>query len=105
MGWLSDYYARQAATAGGVSLAGLEGRALTDALLPFGSAGLHSALYAIPTIGVVLTFVLFAGARTVTADAEALRRWFRETAEANPSHGPFGAPVSKAPVPGAVGAE
>jgi predicted MFS family arabinose efflux permease len=105
MGWLSDFYARQAAAAGGVSLVGLEGKALTDALLPFGSAGLHSALYAIPTIGVVLTFVLFAGARTVTADAEALRRWFRETAEASPSHSPLGAPASKAPVPGAVGAE
>jgi MFS family permease len=54
-GWLSDWQARQAAAAGASAA---EARAL----------GLHSAMYVIPILMVLLVPVLLAGARTVRRD-------------------------------------
>ena len=68
-GLVSDYFTAQAATAAGV----LEHTAA--ALEPFRAAGLHSAMYVIPALVVLLALVLFAASRTVRRDIEALRAW------------------------------
>ncbi|HKG21192.1 MAG TPA: MFS transporter, partial [Blastocatellia bacterium] len=72
-GLASDYFTQQAAVAAG---AGDLSRA---ALEPFRAEGLHSAMYAIPVLGALLTLVLFAGSRTVAKDMERLQRWMRES--------------------------
>jgi MFS family permease len=59
-GMTSDYFTRRAAGAG------LSGHALE----PFRGAGLHSAMYLIPILSTVLTFVLLAATRTVARDAD-----------------------------------
>ncbi|MDQ3181923.1 MAG: MFS transporter [Acidobacteriota bacterium] len=72
-GILSDFFTKRAATAAGVldySQAVLE---------PFRAEGLHSAMYAIPILSVLLTLVLFAASRTVTKDIEKLQNWMRES--------------------------
>lgn len=102
-GWLSDFFARRAAAADGVVLTGLDGAAVAKALAPYAALGLQSSLFIIPVISVLLTFVLFAGARTVTADAEALRRWIRETVGGTPAG--VVEPRAGTAVPGTVGAE
>ncbi|HEX2123040.1 MAG TPA: MFS transporter [Thermoanaerobaculia bacterium] len=56
-GMLSDYFTRRAA-AGAAELE------------PFRGAGLHSAMYAIPVLSVLLALVLFAATRTVGRDME-----------------------------------
>jgi predicted MFS family arabinose efflux permease len=71
-GALSDYCTASAATAAGV----LDHTAQT--LEPFRAAGLHSAMYVIPALEVLLAVVLFAASRTVTRDVEALRSWSAE---------------------------
>jgi hypothetical protein len=48
-------------------------------LEPFRAEGLHTAMYIIPALGVLLTVVLFAASRTVTKDMEKLQRWMRES--------------------------
>ncbi len=68
-GMVSDYFTAQAATAAGVTVH------TTAALEPFRAAGLHSAMYIIPALAVLLALVLFAASRTVTRDVEALRTW------------------------------
>lgn len=74
MGALSDYYFRQAA-------AGLPVAEMTrQQLAPYIAEGLHSALYIIPVLGVLLAAVLFAGSMTVSKDMERLQRWMRESA-------------------------
>jgi fructose-specific phosphotransferase system IIC component len=50
-------------------------------LAPYIAEGLHSALYIIPILGVLLAIVLFAGSMTVAKDMERLQRWMRESAE------------------------
>lgn len=71
LGWLSDYYASQAMTEAGETV-----------LAPaFRAAGLHSAFYVVPIVSLLLTLVLLAGSRTVSADMEKLQRWMRESAE------------------------
>jgi MFS family permease len=70
-GVVSDYFTRRAAEAAGV--AGLTQQALE----PFRAEGLHSAMYVIPILGVLLTLVLLAAARTVRADMERLQSWMR----------------------------
>jgi hypothetical protein len=67
---LSDHFARKAMAAAGAT-------AMTET---FKAAGLHSAMYVIPCLCLLLAFVLFAAARTVPADMEKLRRWLREQA-------------------------
>jgi MFS family permease len=68
-GLVSDYFTGEAATTAGV----VEHTAQT--LEPFRAAGLHSAMYIIPLLAVLLAIVLFAASRTVSRDVEGLRRW------------------------------
>jgi len=76
-GLASDLFTARSAGAAGVT-------SLThQALEPFRAAGLHSAMYMIPALGVLLTLVLFAAARTVSKDAEKLQNWMRESAAAD----------------------
>ena len=72
-GLMSDFFTKQAAQAAGIT-------DFTQAALePFRAAGLQSAMYAIPILSVLLTFVLFAASRTVTKDVEKLQDWMRES--------------------------
>jgi MFS family permease len=72
-GLLSDIFTQRAAGAAGVTT-------LTQqALEPFRAAGLHSAMYIIPALGVLLALVLFAASRTVREDTEKLQRWMLES--------------------------
>jgi MFS family permease len=73
-GILSDFFTKRAAQTAGIldfSQAALE---------PFRAEGLHSAMYAIPILSVLLTLVLFAASRTVTMDIEKLQTWMHESA-------------------------
>jgi MFS family permease len=63
-GMASDFFTRRAAVAAGATIF------TTKALEPFRGAGLHSAMYLIPVLSILLTLVLFAGSRTVAADME-----------------------------------
>jgi MFS family permease len=73
IGLISDYFTQQAATAAGVTV-------FTQATLePFRAAGLHTAMYIIPVLSVLLTFVMFAASRTVTREIERLQSWMRES--------------------------
>jgi sugar phosphate permease len=70
-GLVSDFFTMRAASAGGVE-------SFTQATLePFRAAGLHTAMYVIPALGVLLTLVLFAASRTVAKDMEKLQSWMR----------------------------
>ncbi len=79
-GYLSDQFARRAALAEGVSLTGLSGAELVEALQPYSSAGLHQAMYVIPVLSAVLSVVLWAGSRTVSRDAQRLDDWMQAQA-------------------------
>ena len=72
-GFLSDYFTKKAASAGGVTDFTLE------ALRPFSGQGLNSAMYIIPILGILLTLVLFAASRTVVKDMEKLQKWMSES--------------------------
>ncbi len=73
-GILSDFFTKRAAqTAGVLDFS-------QTALEPFRAEGLHSAMYVIPILSVLLTLVLFAASRTVTKDIEKLQKWMRESA-------------------------
>lgn len=74
-GLVSDIFTARAARAAGVTI-------LTQqSLEPFRAEGLHTAMYMIPALGVLLTLVLFAASRTVTKDMEQLQHWMREAAD------------------------
>ena len=76
-GLLSDFFTKRAAEAAGVvdmSQAALE---------PFRAEGLHTAMYIIPILGVVLTFILFAASRTVSRDIEKLQTWMHNSSKSN----------------------
>lgn len=76
-GLLSDFFTKRSAQAAGIT-------DLTQAALePFRADGLHSAMYVIPILAVVLTLVLFAGSQTVSKDIERLQTWMRESAKAD----------------------
>ncbi|HEV2912940.1 MAG TPA: MFS transporter [Pyrinomonadaceae bacterium] len=76
-GLVSDFFTMRAARAGGVV-------ALTQqALEPYRAAGLHTAMYLIPALGLLLALVLFAASRTVRRDMEKLQGWMRERAAAD----------------------
>jgi MFS family permease len=68
-GFLSDYYTAAAATSAGIV------EHTNTTLEPFRAAGLHSAMYAVPILTVLLAFVLFAASRTVRRDVESLQEW------------------------------
>ena len=71
-GILSDFFTKRAAIIAGI----------TDfsqaALEPFRAEGLHTAMYIIPILSVLLAIVLFAASRTVTKDIEKLQNWMRK---------------------------
>jgi MFS family permease len=73
MGFLSSHFTRQAALNAGVT------ETTFQALRPFAAEGLHSALYVVPVLGVLLGVVLFAASRTVAKDMEKLQRWMHES--------------------------
>lgn len=74
-GLLSDYYTRLAASRSGIV-------DFTQAALePFRAEGLHTAMYIIPALGVLLTLVLLAGSRTVSREIDRLQQWMRDSAE------------------------
>ncbi|HKS27210.1 MAG TPA: MFS transporter [Pyrinomonadaceae bacterium] len=74
-GVISDFFTTRAARAGGVV-------SLTQAALePYRAAGLHTAMYVIPALGLLLALVLFAASRTVTKDIERLESWMRDKAD------------------------
>jgi len=68
-GMISDYFTTQAATRAGVLTH------TTAALEPFRAAGLHSAMYVIPFLAVLLAAVLYIASRTVKRDIDAVERW------------------------------
>jgi MFS family permease len=72
-GILSDFFTKRSAQLAGVA------DMSQAALEPFRADGLHSAMYLVPILGVILTLVLFAGSRAVTRDIERLQRWMRES--------------------------
>jgi MFS family permease len=80
-GAVSDHFTARAAVQEGVSLEGLTGAERQKALEPFKPIGTHSAMYLLPLVNLGLAAVLFAGTRTVAADAERLQKWMRETTE------------------------
>jgi hypothetical protein len=49
------------------------------ALEPFRADGLHTAMYIVPILAVMLALVLFAASRTVRTDVEKLQAWMRST--------------------------
>lgn len=73
-GLLSDFFTKRAAASAGVV------EFTQTALEPFRADGLHSAMYVVPTLGVVLAIVLFAGSQTVTKEIEDLQSWMNEAA-------------------------
>jgi MFS family permease len=76
-GVVSDFFTTRAASAGGVM-------SFTQAALePYRAAGLHTAMYLIPALGLLLALVLLAASRTVTKDMERLQSWMREKAQAD----------------------
>jgi MFS family permease len=76
-GILSDFFTKRAA-----GIAGITDFSQT-ALEPFRAEGLHSAMYIIPILSVLLTLVLFAASRTVAKDIEKLQDWMREVKSGN----------------------
>ena len=64
-GMLSDYFARRAMTAAG-------GTVMRET---FKAEGLHSAMYVIPILCLVLAVVLYIASRTVSRDMARLRAW------------------------------
>ena len=63
-GMASDFFTRRAAATAGTTIF------TTKALEPFRGEGLHSAMYLIPLLSILLTLVLFAGCRTVAGDMD-----------------------------------
>jgi MFS family permease len=66
-GMASDFFTRKAAIAAGAA------NAIGKALEPFRGAGLHSAMFLIPLLCLILALVLFAATRTVGRDMDRLR--------------------------------
>jgi len=92
-GLASDYFTFQAASAAGAveplpfgALMLAEVRSLVGeskgfdlrALEPFRAEGLHTAMYIVPTLAVVLAVVLFIASRTVRKDVATLQVWMAE---------------------------
>jgi MFS family permease len=74
-GYLSDHFTKQVATAAGI--VDLSQKALE----PYRGDGLHTAMYVVPVLGVLLGLVLFAASRTVSKDMENLEKWMAESAK------------------------
>ncbi len=70
-GLLSDFFTKRAAGLSGVAdttLAGLE---------IFRAEGLHTAMYVIPILGILLTLILVAGSRTVGREIDSMEAWMK----------------------------
>ena len=76
-GILSDFFTKRAARATGVF------DSAQAALEPFRAEGLHSAMYLIPILSVLLILVLFAASRTVTNDIEKLQAWMKRSVKSD----------------------
>jgi predicted MFS family arabinose efflux permease len=89
-GLASDYFTFQAASAAGAvqplpfgalmlaEMRGLVGESKgfdLRALEPFRAEGLHTAMYIVPALAVILALVMFAASRTVTKDVNRLQAW------------------------------
>ncbi len=72
-GLLSDLFTNRAAQLAGVT------ETTQAALESFRAEGLHTAMYIIPILGVLLTAILFAGSRTVSEEIERLQVWMRDS--------------------------
>ena len=96
-GLASDYFTFQAASAAGAvqplpfgTLMLAEVRSLVGeskgfdlrALEPFRAQGLHTAMYIVPLLAVVLALVLFAASRTIRKDVERLQAWMASASAA-----------------------
>ena len=68
-GLLSDFFTKRAAQVAGVM------DTTNTALEPFRADGLHTAMYIIPILGIVLTAVLLLAARTTTKEIENMQAW------------------------------
>jgi MFS family permease len=95
-GLASDFFSKRAALASGVV------EITQKSLEPFRAQGLHSAMFIIPALAVLLTLVLFAGSRTVVKDMERLQSWMRESASETDS---TDAPAADLPSPESVKVE
>lgn len=73
IGLISDYFTQRAARGAGVAVF------TQESLEPFRAAGLHSAMYIIPVLSLLLTLVMFAASRTVTKEIENLQSWMRDS--------------------------
>ena len=73
-GFASDYFTKNAAAASGIT------DFTQKTLEPFRAEGLHSAMYIIPILGVLLALVLFAASRTITKDMAKLDDWMKKSA-------------------------
>jgi len=91
-GLVSDYFTFQAASAAGKvapmpfgAIVAAEFRSLVGeskgfdlrALEPFRAEGLHTAMYIVPILAVLLAIVLFAASRTVKKDVAKLQTWMK----------------------------
>jgi MFS family permease len=73
IGWISDAFARRAASLEGSSF-------ITDSAK---ATGLHNAMYVVAILGALLVLVLFAASRTVTRDYNNLHKWMDAAAPEN----------------------
>jgi MFS family permease len=73
-GLASDFFTARAARASGIP------DITQKTLEPFRAEGLHSAMYIIPVLGLLLALVLFASSRTVSKDMKRLHSWMSQSA-------------------------
>lgn len=74
-GVLSDHFTKKAAALAGVT------DTAQIALEPFRAEGLHTAMYIIPILGLVLAAILFAASKTVTKEVNEMQDWMRDSAQ------------------------
>jgi len=72
-GLLSDFFTRRTASLSGIT------ETTQTALEPFRAEGLHTAMYVIPALGILLTLILLAGSRTVTKEIDAIQAWMKRS--------------------------
>jgi MFS family permease len=87
-GMLSERFTQNAATRAGIAVFSKE------TLEPFRAAGLHSAMYVVPILSLVLALVLFASSYTVRKDVDNLNRWMLEFDRSAPTPDDADLPVA-----------
>jgi MFS family permease len=85
IGYMSDQFVASAAQEDGIDLTGLDNEAKQKALEPYRGTGIRKAMYALPTVCMVLALVLFAGARSVPGDVDKLHDWMRAQTDGSSS--------------------